>query len=139
MPRVYTPAGPNASFYELGNFGESVLERGYEVMADEVDPAGVGLADAIGQVRAELEQAIKDGEKSPVAFRAGPVEMEFEVAFTRTGGVSGCFQLSVLSFGAKRDKSSAATHRVKVELTPADREGRDVLIGDTGPRDAGTR
>jgi|HubBroStandDraft_6_1064221.scaffolds.fasta_scaffold474359_2 hypothetical protein len=139
MPRVYTPAGPNASFYELGNFGESVLERGYEVMADEVDPAGVGLADAIGQVRAELEQAIKDGEKSPVAFRAGPVEMEFEVAFTRTGGVSGGFQLSVLSFGAKRDKSSAATHRVKVELTPADREGRDVLIGDTGPRDAGTR
>src|SRR5580704_7034668 len=132
MPRVYTPAGPNASFYELGNFGESVLERGYEVMADEVDPAGVGLADAIGQVRAELEQAIKDGEKSPVAFRAGPVEMEFEVAFTRTGGVSGGFQLSVLSFGAKRDKSSAATHRVKVELTPADREGRDVLIGDTG-------
>jgi hypothetical protein len=108
-------------------------------MAVEVDPAGVGLADAIGQVRAELEQAIKDGEKSPVAFRAGPVEMEFEVAFTRTGGVSGGFQLSVLSFGAKRDKSSAATHRVKVELTPADREGRDVLIGDTGPRDAGTR
>ena len=74
-------------------------------MADDVDPAGVGLADAIGQVRAELERAIKDGEKSSVAFRAGPVELEFEVAFTRTGGVSGGFQLSVLSFGAKRDKS----------------------------------
>jgi hypothetical protein len=108
-------------------------------MTDDVDPAGVGLADAIGQVRAELEQAIKDGEESPVAFRAGPVEMEFEVAFTRNSGVSGGFQLSVLSFGAKRDKSSAATHRVKVALTPADREGRDILIGDTGPRGAGTR
>ena len=108
-------------------------------MTDDVDPAGVGLADAIGQVRAELEQAIKDGEESPVAFRAGPVEMEFEVAFTRTGGVSGGFQLSVLSFGAKGEKSKAATHRVKVALTPADREGRDVLIGDTGPRDTGTR
>ena len=108
-------------------------------MADDVDPAGVGLADAIGQVRAQLEQAIKDGEESPVAFRAGPVEMEFEVAFTRTGGVSGGFQLSVLSFGAKGEKSTAATHRVKVALTPADREGRDMLIGDTGPRDTGTR
>jgi hypothetical protein len=108
-------------------------------MTDEVDPAGVGLADAIGQVRAELEHAIKDGEESPVAFRAGPVEMEFEVAFTRAGGVSGGFQLSVLSFGAKGEKSTAVTHRVKVALTPADREGRDMLIGDTGPRDAGTR
>ena len=108
-------------------------------MTDTADPPGVGLADAIGQVRAELEQAIKDGEESPVAFRAGPVEMEFEVAFTRTGGVSGGFQLSVLSFGAKGEKSTAATHRVKVALTPADREGRDILIGDTGPRDTGTR
>ena len=108
-------------------------------MADDVDPAGVGLADAIGQVRAELEQAIKDGQESSVAFRAGPVELEFEVAFTRTGGVSGGFQLSVLSFGAKGEKSTAATHRVKVALTPADREGRDMLIGDTGPRDTGAR
>ncbi len=108
-------------------------------MADDVDPAGIGLADAIGQVRAQLEQAIKDGEESPVAFRAGPVEMEFEVAFTRIGGVSGGFQLSVLSFGAKGEKSTAATHRVKVALTPADREGRDILIGDSGPRDTGTR
>jgi hypothetical protein len=108
-------------------------------MTDAADPAGVGLADAIGQVRAQLEQAIKDGEKSLVAFRAGPVEMEFEVAFTRTGGVSGGFQLSVLSLGAKGEKSSAATHRVKIALTPADREGKDMLIGDTGPRDAGPR
>ena len=108
-------------------------------MADDGDMAGVGLADAIGQVRAELERAVKEGEKSPVAFRAGPVELEFEVAFTRTGGVSGGFQLSVLSFGAKRDKSQTATHRVKVELTPADREGRDMLIGDTAPRDAAPR
>jgi hypothetical protein len=108
-------------------------------MTDDVDPTGVGLANAIGQVRAELEQAIKDGQESPVAFRAGPVEMEFEVAFTRTGGVSGGFQLSVLSFGAKREKSAAATHRVKVALTPADREGQDILIGDTASRDSGTR
>ena len=120
------------------NFQECLLE-GLRIMADDVDPAGVGLADAIGQVRAELEQAIKDGQESSVAFRAGPVELEFEVAFTRTGGVSGGFQLSVLSFGAKREKSAAATHRVKVALTPADRDGRDMLIGDTGPRDAGPR
>jgi len=105
-------------------------------MADgDKDPVGIGLADAIGQVRTELEQAIKDGEGSEVAFRAGPVELEFEVAFAKTGAISGGFQLSVLSFGAKGERSSTATHRVKVALTPVDREGRDKLIGDVGKLD----
>jgi Trypsin-co-occurring domain 2 len=109
-------------------------------MADDTaDAVGIGLADAIGQVRAQLEQAIEDGAQSAVAFRAGPVDLEFEVAFTRTGSVQGGFQLSVLSLGAKRDRSSAATHRVKVTLTPVDREGRDKLVGDTGRRDAGRK
>jgi Trypsin-co-occurring domain 2 len=106
-------------------------------VADGTDPVGVGLADAIGQVRVELERAIEDGKGSAVAFRAGPVELEFEVAFARTGGVQGGFQLSVLSFGAKRDHSSSATHRVTVSLTPVDRQGGDKLIGDVGQRDVG--
>lgn len=105
-------------------------------MADgDDDTVGIGLADAIGQVRSELEQAIKAGESSAVAFRAGPVDLEFEVAFARTGGMSGGFQLSVLSFGAKRERSSTATHRVKVALTPVDRQGQDKLIGDVGELD----
>jgi hypothetical protein len=78
-------------------------------MADDVDPPGVGLADAIGQVQTELEQAIKDGQESSIAFRAGPVELEFEVAFTQAGGINGGCRLSVLPFGAKREKSSGAT------------------------------
>jgi hypothetical protein len=136
---MYTrPQAISAPFWERATFGES-QGKGCVVMADDVDPVGVGLADAIGQVRAELEKAIKEGQESSVKFRAGPVELEFEVAFTRMGGISGGFQLSVLSFGAKGEKSTAATHRVKVALTPADREGRDMLIGDTGLRDAGTR
>jgi hypothetical protein len=106
---------------------------------DDQDPVGIGLAEAIDQVRTELEQAIKDGEQSSVAFRAGTVELEFEVAFARTGGVQGGLQLSVLSFGAKGERSSTATHRVKVALTPVDRQGQDKLIGDVGRRDIGTK
>ncbi len=106
---------------------------------DEMDPVGVGLSEAISQVRVELEQAIKAGEGSAVAFRAGTVELEFEVAFTRTDGLEGGFHLSVLSFGARRDRSSAATHRVTVALTPVDRQGRDKLIGDIGKRDVGAK
>jgi hypothetical protein len=105
------------------------------MMQDNPDPVGIGLADAIGQVRTELEQAIKEGGLSAVAFRAGTVELEFEVAFARTGGIEGGFQLSVLSFGAKGERSSTATHRVKVALTPVDRQGREKLIGDVEKRD----
>jgi len=107
------------------------------VTSEEADSVGVGLADAIGQVRSELEQAIKEGAQSAVAFRAGPVELQFEVAFTRTGSVKGGFKLSVLSFGAQRDRSSTATHTVKITLTPTDRQGLDKLIGDVGFRDVG--
>ena len=103
-------------------------------MTDETDTAGVGLADAIKKVRAELEKAIEDGACSPVAFRAGTVEMEFEVAFTRTRGLNGGIQISVISFGAKAEKSNAATNRVKVSLTPVNRDGTDILIDDTGTR-----
>jgi hypothetical protein len=106
---------------------------------DDADPVGLGLAEAIGQVRTELEQAIKDGENSAVAFRAGPVDLEFEVAFANTGGIEGGFQLSVLSFGAKRERSSTATHRIRVALTPVDRQGQDKLIGDVGKRDVGKK
>jgi hypothetical protein len=106
---------------------------------EDANTVGVGLAEAIGQVRAELERAIKDGEQSAVAFRAGPVELEFEVAFAKSGRIDGGFQLSVLSFGARRERSSATTHRVRVALTPVDRQGRDKLIGDVGKRDIGTK
>jgi hypothetical protein len=95
---------------------------------------GIGLAEAIGQVRTELENAIKDGEKSSVAFRAGPVELEFEVGFAKTGGVNGGFQLSVLSLGAKHERSATTTHRVRVSLTPVDRDGHDRLISEHGAK-----
>ena len=54
------------------------------------DP-GLGLAAAIKLVRSELQQAMEDGQSSPLAFTAGPVQLEFEVAFGKGkegGGVS---------------------------------------------------
>lgn len=106
---------------------------------DDEDVLGVGLADAIGQVRRELERAIKEGGQSTVAFRPGQVELEFEIGFTRTGGIGGGFQLSVLALGAKQERSSASTHRIRVTLAPVDRQGGDTLIADAGQRDTRMR
>jgi Trypsin-co-occurring domain 2 len=69
---------------------------------DPHEPTGVGLAEAIKQVRVELEQATQDGKDSPIAFQAGPVELEFEVGLVKSREVGGGFQLSVLSLGAER-------------------------------------
>jgi hypothetical protein len=44
------------------------------------------LADTIAAVRRELSLAQTAGEGQAIQFRAGPVELEFEVAVTRTGG-----------------------------------------------------
>jgi Trypsin-co-occurring domain 2 len=38
----------------------------------------------IGQVRSELERATEGGKDSKRAFRAGPVELEFQVDFETT-------------------------------------------------------
>jgi Trypsin-co-occurring domain 2 len=93
---------------------------------------GVGLAAAIDQVRSELVLAIEEGRDSPVRFRAGPVELEFQVAISQTKGVNGGVRVSVISFGGKWEKGGAETHRVKISLTPVDDAGNEQLIGSEG-------
>jgi hypothetical protein len=101
----------------------------------EVVALGIGLADAIATVRRELERAIQEGETSALAFRAGPVEMEFQVSFSRTGSASAGVRAWVVSAGAKGELSSSATHRLKLSLSPVRRsDGADQIIGDVGTR-----
>ncbi|MGI3226604.1 trypco2 family protein [Streptomyces sp. GTA36] len=42
-----------------------------------------GLSEAISAIRAELEQAMSDGDGHKIQFRTGPVEMEFAVDVSR--------------------------------------------------------
>jgi Trypsin-co-occurring domain 2 len=94
----------------------------------KTDPQGVRLSDAIAEVRRELSLAIEEGTDSDVAFRAGPVELEFDVAFASTSGADASVRVWVVSLGAKRETRRSATNRLKVTLTPVDREGNDQLI-----------
>jgi len=94
----------------------------------------VGLSEAIGQVRSELERATEGGKDSKLAFRAGPVELEFQVAFEACAAADAGVRVWVLSVGAKGEASRSASHRLKVTLTPVDRQGKDTLIGSVGSR-----
>lgn len=89
----------------------------------------VPLSAAIGEVRRELVKAIEEGRDSPIAFRAGPVELEFTVGFDRTVGGDAGVHVWVVSVGAKGETTSSETNRLKVTLTPVNRQGGDQLIG----------
>src|SRR5215472_15462816 len=89
------------------------------------------LAETIVAVRRELTSAQKAGQGQPVQFRTGPVELEFEVAVTRTGGGQAGVQLWVLTLGGKAELGQATTQRIKVTLQPVDPEtGEDARIAD---------
>lgn len=103
-------------------------------MGDE-EQVGVGLADAIATVRRELEQATQEGEGSALGFRAGPVELEFQVSFTRTGSTDAGVRAWVISAGAKGELSHATAHTLRLSLSPVRRsDGADQIIGDVGTR-----
>jgi hypothetical protein len=92
---------------------------------------GFGLAAAIEAVRSELEVAVERGRSSPLAFTAGAVEMEFEVAFTKSMEGSGGIKAWVLSADFKGNQSTVTTHRITVSLTPKDRAtGKDIQVSD---------
>ncbi len=94
----------------------------------------VRLSDAIGQVRSELERATEAGKDSRLAFRAGPVELEFQVAFEATAAADAGVRVWVLSAGAKGEATRSASHRLKVTLTPVDRQAKDTLIASVGSK-----
>jgi hypothetical protein len=99
------------------------------------DMLDVGLSEAIATVRAELERAIEEGEGSALAFRAGPVEMEFRVSFSKTGSAGAGVRAWVVSAGTKGELSNSAMHRLTLSLTPVRRtDGTDQIIGDVGAR-----
>ena len=89
------------------------------------------LADTIAAVRRELSSAQAAGQGQPVQFRTGPVELEFDVAVTRTRGGQAGVQIWVLTLGGKLERERANTQRIRVTLHPVDRfTGQDAQIGD---------
>ena len=101
---------------------------------DESQGLDVPLSTAIAEVRRELAKAIEEGRDSPVAFRAGPVELEFSVAFERTAGAEAGVRVWVVSVGAKGEIRQSETNKLKVTLTPVGRSGEDQLIGSTASK-----
>ena len=89
----------------------------------------VELPDAIRTLRAELSDAMKEGEGEDVRFRVGPVDLEFGVEVTQDAGVSGGIKFWVVSLEAEGKAARATTHTVKLTLMPLDSSGKDLQVG----------
>jgi hypothetical protein len=87
------------------------------------------LADTIVAVRRELCSAQAAGLGQPVVFQTGPVELDFEVAVTRTAGGPAGVQVGVLTLDGKGGRAVAATQRIKVRLQPLDPEADGAEVG----------
>lgn len=96
-----------------------------------MDGPWVGLADAIGAVRAELIAAMVAGADAPIRFSVEPVELELGIEVRTGGKADGGVRIGVVSIGASGEKSSTSTHRLTVRLQPVDpATGRSALIAD---------
>ncbi|QES35112.1 hypothetical protein DEJ48_18365 [Streptomyces venezuelae] len=91
----------------------------------------MGLAEAIGAVRAELRRAAEEGRGQDLQFRTGPVELEFTVDVRKDAEARA--KVLVLPFGAeaKASRSKGTVNRLKVTLQPVDPStGEDARVGD---------
>ena len=96
---------------------------------------GIRLAETVRSLRAELYEAMDEGAGEQLRFRAGAVELEFEVAVTEGKEGEAGARFWVITAGGKASSANTATHRVKLTLTPQVQRGDaddplDALIGD---------
>ena len=92
--------------------------------------AGVGLAEAIRSLRAELSLAMQHGAGEEIRFRVGPVELEFLLEVTQEAGIEGGVRFYVVSLGGKGSVARSSTHRITLSLLPLTAEGKDVSVVD---------
>ncbi len=78
----------------------------------------VSIAEVIGEVRRQLEQAVAEGADSSLKFEVGPVKLTFTVQVEKTTGGEGAVQVWILQVGAKRDSTRSSAQTVTVTLSP---------------------
>lgn len=101
-------------------------------MPEEKSFAGVGLSDAIQQLRSELANAMARAPKTGLRFQPGPVELSLQVAVTNNLGGKAGIKWWVIEAGAEASREVVNTQTLKLSLTPVfldeNGEARDVLI-----------
>lgn len=81
------------------------------------------LSEMIEALRVELAAAADAGKDHPLRFEVGPIELEVEIAVTKSTAGNASVEFWVVKAGAERERSDAVTHRIKVTLKPERADG----------------
>ncbi|WP_066950562.1 trypco2 family protein [Streptomyces lushanensis] len=78
----------------------------------------VELAEVIGQLRAELTEAMRQGENAGLRFELGPVELELTVSVDKEAGPGAKVRFWVVELGADAKVARNSTQRITLTLDP---------------------
>jgi hypothetical protein len=92
----------------------------------------IPLAEAIGDLRAELLKALQEGAGQDLQFRLKPIELELKLGVTSSGGGNAGVKFWVVELGAKGTYESSTTHTLKLTLEPVGPNGGEVKITSAG-------
>ena len=87
----------------------------------------VPLAEAIQALRVEIVEANRKSKYEDVRFKLGPIELEFGLEVSREVAGNAGLKFWVVSIGGSGKRASAATHSVRMVLTPV---GGDIVVAD---------
>ncbi|MFE6821755.1 trypco2 family protein [Streptomyces sp. NPDC057690] len=77
----------------------------------------LGLADMLGGLRRELEDAQRQAAGEQLRFGIADVEVEATVQITRNAAGRAGIQFWVVQAGGEYTRGNATTHRIKLNLT----------------------
>lgn len=94
--------------------------------------AKVTLAQAIGEIRAQLAEANAQSQGKAIRFVPTEVEVELEIVFRVEAEAGAGFKLfSLIDVSGKAKASGESTHKVTLKLTPVNADNSPVLVADS--------
>ena len=89
-----------------------------KTLIERSDLMAVELAELIGQLRADLTEAMHAGEDADLRFEVGPVELELTVAVDKEAKPGAKVRFWVVEIGADIKAASSNTQRIRLTLDP---------------------
>jgi hypothetical protein len=90
----------------------------------------VTIAEAIDQLREQLEQAQAKGEGKALRFSPKSIEVELSIVFKSSAEGGGGLKAWFLDLSAKASNASESGHKVKLTLEPVRSDGSRTLVSD---------
>ena len=103
------------------------------------DMDAIPLADLLIELRRELEQARREGERQGLHFRVETIDVDLQVTVSKSGEVGAGFKFWVVAGDAKGKIAAESLQRLHLKLDPhvTDASGNQVSLDIGDERDLG--